>query len=289
MNWTWITIIALVFLLVLLLIWRPKRKKRMLDTAEELPEGRPMREASRIPIARDPLDGSSLGERTEDIPVRISSGKIISIRVNKVNADIVKESGLGAFPNFRHNLEQYGRRHRNYYRRYFQPEQYYILGGGFDFDPITWWIYFDLFFGYDADNPAYDYDPQASPDMQQEYQEKYSDCLQSLPEQDDPAGLRAYLQTEPGHQEDFVSHLQPREDTIGEPDAKPQQEEDPAGLRDYISRGPAEVQQDKPTDIGEDFNSIHEEPVSSAPESVHEETVETVSYESDSSSGGGED
>jgi hypothetical protein len=151
------------------------------------------------------------------------------------NADIVKRQGLGAFPNLRRNLEQYGRRHRNYYRRYFQPEYYYVLGGGFDFDPIMWWIYYDIFFGYDFDSPAYAYDPQVWPDMTQEYQEK----LESLPEQDDPAGLSPYLMSGSSLEESasFRQDFPVDREAIREPETPERvREDDPADLRSYLSR-----------------------------------------------------
>jgi hypothetical protein len=184
---------------------------------------------------RDPLDNSMLFAENESILIQTPSGKVIPIHVNRRNAEIVRRHGLGAFPNLRHNLEQYGQRHRDHYRRYFQPEYYYVLGGGFDFDPIMWWIYFDLFFGYDYDSPAYAYDSQVWPDMTEEYQEK----LDSLPEQDDPAGLGPYLMSGAAQENpaSFRQELPSDHEIVREPETpERRQEDDPAGLGSYLSR-----------------------------------------------------
>jgi hypothetical protein len=244
MNWTLGVPLLLMAVITGFLVWhlRPQKKKADAVGLTEVDfSHRHPGEGRRIdPEARDPLDNSPLGEKTVNISVLTRSGKIVLVRVNMYNADIVKRQGLGAFPNFRHNLEQYGRRHSFHYRRYFQPEYYYVMDDGINFDPIMWWIYYDIFFGYDLDSPAFAYDPQVWPDMQQEYQEK----LESLPEQDDPVGLGAYLMTGSGREEpsSFRQEFPGDREAVREPETPERvQEEDPAALRDYLSRetGPA--------------------------------------------------
>jgi hypothetical protein len=247
MNWTLGVPLLLMAVISGFLVWylRPRKKKEEITEAAE-PDfsSRHSRERGVTgPEVRDPLDDSPLSpirEKTVDISVLTPFGKTILVRVNLYNSDIVKRCGLGAFPNFRHNLEQYGRRHRNYYRRYFQPEYYYVLGGDFDFDPIMWWIYFDLFFGHDFDSPAYAYDSQVWPEMQEEYQER----RESLPEQDDPAGLGTYLMSGATREEPVSFHQEfPGDREVAHEPETPERirEDDPAGLRDYLSReaGPA--------------------------------------------------